>query len=189
MNFKNFVLGVGIFVVYLLVLIQGIQTFYPDPDYSDYCGDRYPKGLGGRGLDCPSTPSEVINQRDSCYDVDGIFIEEYDENGCLIGGYCDECSIEYEKDTDAYTSNIFLICILIGLVVFFMGLYLLKKEPVGSALIASSIFTIVFGTARNWRNFTESWRFLILFVLLVLLIWFTLKINSTKKKSWMFWKK
>ena len=40
MNVRNLVLGVGIFVVYLLVLNYGIEAFYPSPQYENYCGNR-----------------------------------------------------------------------------------------------------------------------------------------------------
>ena len=36
---KNIVLGIGIIVVFGLALWQGIDTFYPFPEWDDYCDE------------------------------------------------------------------------------------------------------------------------------------------------------
>jgi prolipoprotein diacylglyceryltransferase len=189
MRIKNVVLGLGIFIVYLLALFQGVETFFPSPQYDDYCDVNSRPVFPGNDCQLSGT---FINKERTCLSQKGDFVYEYDENGCPVDGYCDSCRIDYEKDLDKYANELFLISVILGVVVFFVGLFLLKKEPVGSALIGSAIFTVVYGTARNWRNFTESWRFLILFILLVLLIWLTLRLNSAGKKRGIkikFWKK
>ena len=183
MSFKKFIIGIGIVVVYALVLWQGIQAFYPTPEYDDYCsffGGRIPVAEGG--LNCPF-PSELRPKEQACYDAKGEFRYEYDNNtGCIINGYCDECSIEYNEAHDSYSRNVFFISLAIGAITLLIGFFVLSVEPVGSALIGSGIWAVFYGTVINWRNFANLWRFLILLIVLIALIWFALRLAKKKGK-------
>tara|TARA_Y100000310_G_scaffold334313_1_gene413843 strand:- start:5 stop:529 length:525 start_codon:yes stop_codon:yes gene_type:complete len=170
MSFKNFVLGVGILVVFALVLWQGVEAFYPSPDWEDYCDERRPK-----------IPGEEVERTElTCVNEGGLWKD----------GYCDyyaECQSEYDDARDAHARVVFYVGIVVGILALFAGLAWLSVEPVGSALIGAGIWSIFWGTAINWTNFSSIWRFLLLLVALVLLVWFTLRLNTKKKKK--FWKK
>ncbi len=88
---------------------------------------------------------------------------------------------------DVHSNRVFVISVIVGLITFVVGLFLLAKEPVGSALMASGIWAVFYGVVKNWRNFSEAWRFLILFVLLVVLIWLAMRYNE--KKKWGFFRR
>ncbi len=180
MNFKNFVFGLGIFVVFALVLFQGLETFYPTPEWDDYCSFRGGPIVSGKSVECSNVPG-LQSKAEACWQIKGEFVYEYDFDGCTIDGYCDECSIKYNEDKDTHSNRIFIIAILIGILVFVVGLFLLSTEPVGSALMASGIYSVFFGVIVNWRNFSNSWKFLLLFVLLIVLIWVALRFNRKKK--------
>jgi len=179
MKFKNFILGVGIFVVFALALNQGLETFYPTPQYEDYCdidNRAYPIAYKDTST-CPNNPD--LNRRaEQCTYSKGDFVYTYDLNGCPIDGTCDPCRLDYEADLDVHSSRVFIIAIIVGIIVFVTGFFLLSTEPVGSALMASGIWSVFFGVVKNWRNFTQAWRFLLLFVLLVVLIWLALRFNK-----------
>lgn len=180
MKFKNVVLGIGIFVVFALVLFQGLETFYATPKWEDYCSFRSTPIVAGK-IDCPVIP-DLQNKADACWnDQKGEFVYEYDSNGCPIDGYCDACRIDYENALDIHSNRVFIIAIIVGILTFVVGLFLLAKEPVGSALMASGIWSVFFGVVKNWRNFSDSWKFLLLFILLVVLIWLALRFNSKRK--------
>ncbi|MEK6894166.1 MAG: hypothetical protein AABX10_01755 [Nanoarchaeota archaeon] len=178
MKFKNFILGLGIFIVFALSLFQGLETFYPTPQWDDYCTNHAgPIGLR-EPASCPPVPSDLQRRAEQCWDSKGQFVYEYDSNSCPTGGYCDDCSIDYENALDTHSSRVFIISIIVGIIVFVAGFFLLKTEPVGSALMASGIWSVFYGVVKNWRNFTDSWRFLLLFVLLIVLIWVALRFNK-----------
>ena len=180
MKVKNIILGLGIFVVYALALHQGMETFYPTPQWDDFCSARAgPIGVGIAS--CPNVP-ELQRKADLCYQAKGEFIYEYDASGCTVDGYCDDCGIEMSKALDVHSTRVFILAVISGVIVFVVGLFLLATEPVGSALMASGIFTIFYGVIVNWRNFSNSWRFLLLFVLLIVLIWIALRFNDKRKK-------
>jgi len=43
MNVKNLALGIGIIIVFALALWQGIEAFYPSPQYDDFCDIETPR--------------------------------------------------------------------------------------------------------------------------------------------------
>jgi hypothetical protein len=193
MRIKNLVLGIGIVVVYALVLWQGIAAFYPQPMYEDFCDYvNTPRAVPLKGIEGDINcvyPVELDSKANACYKEKGEFRYEYDENGCVIDGYCDECSILYNDASDKYSRNVFIISLIIGVITFIFGFTLLKIEPVGSALIGSGIYAVFYGTVWNWRNFGAGVRFGLLLLVLVLLIWIALRMNRRREKSWKFWKR
>ena len=177
MNMKNFVLGIGIVIVFALALGYGIQAFYPSPEYEDFCGDV--------------RPVEVIQDAQACEDAEGEWVPYAGPLKDGAEGYCNPdytCSKNYDDARDKYSWVVFVICLIVGVIALIIGYSVLSIEPVGSALMGSGIWSFFYGGIINWRNFGEMWRFILLFIVLILLIWFAWKINSPKKKSWMFWK-
>lgn len=177
-NMKNFVLGVGILVVFALVLWQGIQTFYPAPQWDQYCDEfRVPRPVPIEGSDGLKTGTQ-----EECIAQGGEW-----QNG----GYCDyyaECQDEYDAARDSYSQFVFIVSIIVAIIALLVGYAVLNVEPVGSALMASGVWAIFWGTAINWRNFTELWRFALLLFALVLLIWIAYRLNTHGKKKG-FWAK
>ncbi len=169
MNVKNFVLGLGIVIVFALVLWQGVETFYPSPMWDDYC----------RNIDLPVKPGVEESQADCV-----------ENNGVWRSGYCDyyyECQQEFDSAQKDRAKIVFFISLIAGIVVIIVGYAILSVEPVGSALIGSGIWAFFYGTVVNWRNITSIWRFLLLLAILILLIWITIRLNTRKEKS--FWKR
>ncbi len=190
MRFKNIVLGLGIFIVYFLVLLYGIQTFFPEPKYEDYCTYRYPSIYRDPGVNC-TYPPELAAKEQACYAIKGEFRQEFNNNGCVIGGYCDECGINYQNALSDYNTKVFWISLIAGLVTLIIGYGILSIEPVGSALMASGVLAVIYGSVRNWQNFTSAIKFGLLLFVLVVLILLAVRINKiakSKKKWWMFWK-
>ncbi|MBS3090041.1 hypothetical protein J4461_04170 [Candidatus Pacearchaeota archaeon] len=196
MNVKNLVLGIGIFVVYLLMLNYGIEAFYPSPQYNDFCTpgsefERSPvKPYPVSGDPNCTFSSKLREQEQQCYAQEGQPIYEYNERGCALAvRECDLCNKEYNDARQAHAKVVFIIALIAGIITLLLGFLVLSMEPVGSALMASGVGAIFYGSVRNWENLSDIWRFLLLLLSLVLLIWIALRLNSQKKKSWQFWKK
>lgn len=178
MKFKNIVLGIGIFVVYFLVLLYGIQTFYPQPQYEDYCD--YSGRTYYHDQSACTYPAELSEKERACYSAGGNFVYEYADNGCIIGGYCDECGISYNEDIDRYNERVFWISLITGLITIVIGYSVLSIEPVGSSLMGSGVLAIIYGSLRNWQNFTSALKFGLLLAILVILILLAIRINQRK---------
>ncbi|MDO8508791.1 MAG: hypothetical protein Q7S27_03850 [Nanoarchaeota archaeon] len=188
-NVKNIVLGIGIVIIYGLVLWQGIEAFYPMPQYDDFCpaGRFEPAYFPSKPLPAGESCSfsrELQEAERACYAERGNPIYEYDENGCQIAlKSCDYCNRDLEKAIDEHSKIVFIIAIIIGVITLIVGYGVLSTEPVGSALIGSGIWAIFWGSAINWRNFSSVWRFSLLLVALVLVVWFALRLNKPGKKG------
>jgi hypothetical protein len=178
MKFKNIVLGIGIVVVFALVLWQGVEAFYSSPEWEDYCGEVQ-----------RSLPIDSLEQ---C-EADGGKWNAYDgvkprpvEGEQEVTGWCDReftCRQEYDNARDAHSKVVFVVSLIVAIIVFILGFSLLSVEPVGSALLGSGIWAIFWGSVINWRNFSSIWRFSLLLLALVLLIWLALKLNKIEKKK------
>ena len=83
----------------------------------------------------------------------------------------------------------FVIALIAGVITLLLGFGVLSVDPVGSALMASGVGAIIYGSARNWENLSNIGRFLLLLAAFILLIWITIRANHIHgKKAWMFWK-
>lgn len=192
---KNIVLGIGIFVVFMLMLGYGIEAFYPSPQYEDYCKGsdygRYPVKADFSGdVSNNCTFSRALQeQQDKCAMDRGQPIFNYDDNGCTIAlKECNMCNKQFEEADRAYTKLLFVIALIAGIVTLIVGFAVLSVEPVGSALMASGIGAIFYGSIRNWTNLSDIWRFLLLLIALVILIWIALRLNKSAGKKG-FWEK
>jgi len=201
MRFKNIILGIGIFIVFMFLLHNGIRAFYDKPQYSDlescvaggygefgYRPYAYPDKIG---VDNCTVGKDIRDEEQRCAIAGGEVIYDYNDNGCISGvKECNYCTKEYNEAMKKYNKNVFIIAIIVGIIVLLVGYLVLSVEPVGSALMASGIGAIVYGTIANWENLGNIGRFLLLLLALILLIWIALRINKESKKSkWMFWKK
>lgn len=183
MNVKNLVLGIGIFIVFMFVLHNGIRAFYPAPEYNYFCkanefiSPYYPKGVYGE-LNCTFS-NTLREQEQQCWADEGQPVYNYDDQGCTIGlKECNYCNKEFNLAQKDYNKVVFVIALIIGIIVLFVGYGILSIEPVGSALMGSGIGAIIYGTMNNWENLGNLGRFLLLLLALVLLVWIAIKINK-----------
>lgn len=192
MRVKNLVLGIGIFIVFMFLLHNGIRAFYKSaPMYDDFCNytSYYPREIKPlpTGQSC-TFPTALREQEQACYDQKGQPVYEYDEYGCqILVKECDLCQTYYDEARNDYNKVVFIIALIVGIITLIVGFAILSVEPVGSALMASGIGAIVYGTIINWENLGNWGRFLLLLIAFVLLIWIALRLNTEKNKS--FWEK
>lgn len=188
MRVKNLILGVGIFIVFLLVLNYGIEAFYPSPQYDSYCrsqapayAEAYPvKGIVGMGgVNC--TYFATPQQQNECNENGGFLVSDrYDSDGCPSSYKCDFCAKQFNDAQKEHSKTVFVISLIAGIVTLLAGYLILSTEPVGSALMASGVGALVYGSIRNWQNLSNIWRFVLLLAALVLLIWIALHLNRQR---------
>ncbi len=183
MKVKTLVLGVGIFIVYLLMLSYGIEAFYPSPKYDAYCtgyDPGYPVKTYPVGGSCTFSQT-LADQASQCSVQGGYAVYTYNETGCETGiKECNLCSKHYMDAQKVYDKRVFIIALIAGIITLGVGYGILSVEPVGSALMASGIGAILYGSIRNWQNLSDVLRFVLLVVALVLLIWIALRINKDR---------
>src|SRR3989344_1903436 len=128
MNVKNLVLGIGIIIVFGLLLWQGIEAFYPSPQYEVYCNStryNYPypadiKPLGPQE-NC-NFSRELQDKQNECYNNGGTPIFEYNERGCSVSvKECDYCNKYFNEAQDDYSQIVFIISLIAGIIALFVG--------------------------------------------------------------------
>ena len=196
MKVKNLVLGIGIFIVFMFLLHNGIRAFYSEPKYEQFCDNTrldyysYPEKISPTyGMNC-TYPKQLRETEQKCYNEEGQPIYEYDDNGCQISvEECDFCK-KYLNDAEiAYQKIVFVIAIIVGIIILIVGYSVLSIEPVGSSLMASGIGAIVYGTIYNWQNLDNLSRFFLLLISFIIIIWIAIKLNTLKQKKKSFWQK
>ena len=176
MDLKNIILGIAIIILTIFVSFYGINTFYPKPDYDEYCGDI-------------KTLVDIINTQEKCEDIGGKWsvYEEIPLDFDRPDGYCDRdyyCRQELEDENKLRSRNVFLIALPLGIFIIAFGAFVFGLETVGAGLMGGGVGTLIYGAGAYWP-YSENWiRFLISLVGLIVLIWIAYYFNKKigKKK-------
>ena len=99
-NVKNLVLGIGIIIVFGLALWQGIEAFYPSPQYDKFCKagrfeSVYPVKAYPYEPNC-TFPISLQEDQNKCFAENGQPVFNYDDKGCMTAlKLCDFCNKEF----------------------------------------------------------------------------------------------
>lgn len=178
MGIKNIVMGIGIIILTIFVTVYGINTFYPAPEYTDFCGEY--------------KTAEYIDTEQRCTEVEGkwntdnIAIPRKVETN-EITGYCDRdyyCREDFDAAREKHSKIVFLIALPIGILIIIIGASLFALEAVGAGLMGGGVGTLIFGVGGYWRYSDDILKFILSLIGLVVLIWFSYWLNKqTHKKS------
>ena len=194
MQIKNIVLGVAIIILTMFVTVNGINTFYTSPEYSDFCseGRPFPKLVGDdEERICPAVCVKmyeiknnacVLNLCGSGCGPDGINSFDTSEQ-CEIVLDGKNCYDLYNDANKKYSRNVFLIALPLGILIIAFGAYLFALESVGVGLMGGGVGTLIFGAGGYWRYADEWLKFVLSLVGLVVLIFFTYWINQKLSKN------
>jgi len=156
---KNLLIGIAIAIILPMFLIYGMDTFYPRPEYQDYCGEY------GRAIPFVQNETPV-----SCAE----------EGGRWINKYCDydyACRSEYESLMEDHGMISFIVLILLGLAAVIGGVFI-KVLSASSGLMAGGIITVIFSSMAFWRYVQGYLR--IIFLGMVLAVLFTIAYKKSK---------
>ena len=195
MNLKNFVIGIAILILTITVVIQGVNTFYDGPEYSDFCPDaKAPYNFNEKGdRICPAVCIEMyeivngtctFNECGSGCGVDGITSFET-EALCNLALEGKNCYVLYDDAQEAYSRNIFLIALPIGIAIIALGALIFGLEAVGAGLMGGGVGIILWSVGGFWR-FADDWlKFVLSLVGLIVVIWLAYYFNQhwNKKKG------
>jgi len=202
LNIKNLVFGIAILILTMFVAIYGINTFYPSPDYNDFCSDaRVPALEKGGDLVCPAVcvpmyeikevqcvtePCDPVCELNSCGSgcgPDGLNSFDTLEQ-CEIAVSGKNCYDLYDDAREVYSRKVFMLAIPIGILIIAAGAYLFSLEAVGAGLMAGGAGTLVYGAGGYWE-YADNWlKFVLSLVGLVALIGFAYWFNQEKKSFW-----
>jgi hypothetical protein len=181
MKIKDILLGIAITILTFLVVFAGIQTFYSYPDSSDFCGEykyeRYPQ------IADKENSTDIVCAQDVRECPDETFVSRDPKQGCNFPPCSDEytdCWDEYENSRKAYSKNLFVITLIIGIIILGIGTLLFKLESVGGGVMGGAVITLIYGAGSYWPNADNLFRFIISLIGLALVISFAYWLNKRK---------
>lgn len=198
---KQVLLSVAVAIIFVLFVGYGINTFYEEPRYNDYCDEDLYKETIDTQLKCEALGGEWEDHRVKTYAIEDnqLLCDKISEsNGSMNlncrtngndlreSGWCNvhkTCSENFHNEREGYNKNVFIIAVLIGLATLAVGGIFLNVESIGSGLMGGSVLTILYGTIRYWGNASDILRFVMLGAVLATLIWLGYtKLNPRKAK-------
>lgn len=167
---KVVALALSIIIVFNAFINIGVKTFYPAPEFNDFCGD---------------IENKQYKNQEACEEIGGKWIMalninmEYRPIAPKLAGeefreYCDStfsCRGELEDARELYDRNVFIILLIAGLLSLGVGYSLSSSEAVSSGLVFGGVLSFIIGTLRYWSNMNDYSRFIILGLVLIILIW------------------
>ena len=143
-HLKNFVLGIGIIIIFGLLLWQGIEAFYPSPDWNKMCGDK---------STIPASTQETCVAAGGRWNPDSA-PKAVDSQGNVIAGYCDlyyQCQQDYDEAMKGYNQIRFYIVAVIGFILLLTGLFATENIIQLTGLATGGIL-VGEGVVLNFRN-------------------------------------
>ena len=186
-DWRQVAVTVAVAILSAVFVILLIDVVYPEPKYSDYCGDEFgprakpvPVGIE------PKCDYEYSEEEQKCVQDGGLVRIKYNESGCPIFDKCDFCNKDYDAARKVYTRNVFIIAGALGVISIFAGT-LWKIEFLGTGLMYGGIILMFYATVKFFGDADKILRVIIIFVELVIVLWIGYKklYKSEEKKGQM----
>lgn len=172
MNFRGFVIGIAVFILTLFVTTYGVNMFYSEPLYEDFC---------------PNSIWQIDEVNESvCFENGGKWNFYGEKTQVNSTGWCDHdysCREAYDLANERHSTNIFLISVPLGILLLLGGFYFFSLESIGVGLMLGGVGTMLRGIGSYWR-YSEDWvRFLVSLVGLVIVIFFSYRFSDKFEKK------
>lgn len=159
---KTIALSMAIIVVFNLFIGMGLRTFYPGPDYEDFCpmDKQIPttqtqcEAEGGKWFEPPVVTGEASFAQPQPY-CDNTFA----------------CRQEFEDKNEVYRRDAFIVWVIAGFIALVAGQMITASPSVSSGFTFGGVVSFIIGAAGYWSQMDETLRFILLGVVLAVLVW------------------
>ncbi len=170
MDKKNIAISVAIALIFVFFVGYGIEVFHKGEKMETYC---------------PNTLYEITDNA-TCIKEGGVWSAEDPRAAPIpVKGMCQppfNCYEKYEQQQSRHDKVVFISSIIIGLLAIVAGV-LLRREVVGTGILAGGILVLLYGTIRYWRHADDLLKFVLLGIALGVLIFISYKIIGRKTKN------
>ncbi len=153
-TWKQKLIVIALMIVTVAFVFTGIYLVFDSPTYDD-CYDKR------------AVPLEIDNL-ELCSEYNGTWTEN---------SYCDlysECSSAYDAEYSVFRSRVFVSSFIIGAIVLMSAIFI-SIPILSAAMMGSGIVILLISLMQYWEKLGEIYRFVILGVTLVALIWIAVK--------------
>ena len=157
---KFLLIAAGIAIILPMFIAYAFDTFYPSPEYSDFCED----------IPRPLKIEENMTE-ESCVSRGGEWNQDY----C---NFYSKCNRAYEEAMGKYGDKAFIIMVILGIIAIIAGNNL-KKVSAGAGFMAGGIITILHSSTRFWRYAPKYFRLVLLAIAICVLVY--IAYNKSKK--------
>jgi hypothetical protein len=160
---KQNILTVAIAIIFAFFVGYGVDTFYESPKWEDFCNQTYREILNPNNCEQAGGKWHPYTEKEMPQHVLGN-----------VTGWCDSyysCQKEFEKVNEVYNRNVFIVCLIAGMIAIIVGGVILSLESVSSGIMGGGVLTVIYGTLRYWGEMSKYIRFVILGLVLAVLIW------------------
>ena len=166
---KKWLVAIAIAIVFNLFVNYGIDTFYPGPEWDDFCEEEERFGYVKPG-ECEKV-NVTDDLRRNCAEQKGhVSYRNYDVNDCPTEAYCETCRNEFEGVEESHSGNVFVVLMIISITVLVAGI-ILKADAVSLGFSMAGVLGLIISSMRYWSHLQDVYRFLLLGVALAVLIW------------------
>ncbi|MBN1156008.1 hypothetical protein JXA85_00185 [Candidatus Woesearchaeota archaeon] len=141
----NAVFGIGIAVVVYIVVLLGIQAFYPEPEYESFCNETM-----------DSRYEDPINTFMKC--PDNITVGEC--RALMDEKSDDKCWDEYDEAEKVYSKNFFVIASILGVILVVIAFFLLNTTNISAGVACAGIVLILWAFMRGWESTDPKVKFI-----------------------------
>jgi len=161
---------IGIVIVLNLFFNYALSLVYKSPEYMAYCPQT-------QVVDIPTTEGSCVDKGGQWTKNDVRYIKA-PAQGEVVPGYCDleyTCRQDYQKASDTYSRNIFVVLVVLGAIVVALGNFLTMNSVIASGLSLAGVLSFIIASMRYWGSANDGIRVLILAIALGLLFWVAIK--------------
>ena len=169
MKVMNVVFGIGIAVLIYIVVLLGIQTFYPRPEVEDF-------GCDELRFEEPVLCNENMTIKE-CSELKAQELIKGESNEVK------ECWDRYDEARDVYDRNFFLITAIIGFIAIIISMFLFGMINIAAGTAFSGLALIIFGFMIGWESTNDIIKFVIGLIITVVVIYLAVRVNRYYEKK------
>ena len=182
-NLRKVVLIFVIAVLYAVLANAIMDAFYPAPDYSDYCKNKfYPEATykSPEKIECAKYNEPTREELDKCANDKGMPDYNYGSNGC-IASYkgCNFCQRDFDNANRQYNFSIFIFSSVLALIAIVVGLLLSTSnalnEWIATGFLLGGLITLFAGTFRYYQYLGRYIKPLVILAELIIVIFLSYK--------------
>lgn len=161
----NVVFGIGVAVVFYVLILLGIQAFYPEVKYEDYCNQSMMYSEPGELKGC----------------ADNITVKEC--RAILKVDEMEKCSRDFEAAMKIYNRNFFIIGNILGVVTLLSAFFFISMVNISAGIICSAIVLILFSFIRGWMSTNDKVKFIVGIIITAIVVTLAVLVNKKMSKK------